>query len=134
MQNGCHSRFHRPPGHNAKYAALVESEEKRREDKRQKELDSENEISSWLREVRGKRGSEMLSIMNTRHKQRDHLETYHSLATQGPFVGKRAVAKRNQQFTNQLWGPPPEMTFLAESYKKGQPTKKNESTNSSVRL
>ena len=101
-----------------KTSKLVAQEEQRREERRQQELDENEEISSWLQEVRGKRGSEMLAIINKRNAERDHTETYHSLSTQGPFVGNRAVTARNQRIRDQIWGAPPELTFLAETQKR----------------
>ena len=120
MQNGCQSRFHRPPEVDEKTAELVAKEEQRREEERQKNLEAEEEISSWLNEVRGKRGSEMLAILNKREAERDYVDTYHSLATEGPFVGNRSVEARNQRKLDGTWGVPPELTFLAESTKKAE--------------
>jgi len=121
MKNGCQSRFHRPPEVDEKTSKLVAQEEQRREERRQQELDENEEISSWLQEVRGKRGSEMLAIINKRNAERDHTETYHSLSTQGPFVGNRAVTARNQRIRDQIWGAPPELAFLAETQKRDSP-------------
>ena len=122
-QNGCQSRFHRPPETDEKTSELVAREEQRRDEQRQQAEDAEEEISTWLKEVRGKRGSEMLGIINKRDGERDHVETYHSLSTEGPYVGRRAVEARNQQVLDKTWGPPPSLTFLSDAKKKVDSTK-----------
>ena len=124
-QNGCQSRFHRPPETDEKTAELVAREEQRRDEERQRALDAKQEISAWLKEVRGKRGSEMLGIINKRNAERDHTETFHSLSTQGPYVGRLAVEARNQQTLGKNWGPPPSMTFLADAKKKSDAAKED---------